>query len=106
MLISRQKRGEGFLARLEFWRRWRRRNNIAGDNTGMDVGEQLAGEIIEALRSGRDVFVYDEYIHGPDRLERAREVLREKRAACLDPEETAFVTSILRGLEESSPPGA
>jgi hypothetical protein len=47
------------------------------DNVGMDAGEQLAAEILGAIRSGRDLWVFDQVIEGPDRLERARKVLTE-----------------------------
>jgi hypothetical protein len=33
----------------------------------MDTGEQLAAEIIDAIRSGRDVWVFDQILQGPDR---------------------------------------
>jgi hypothetical protein len=66
----------------------------------MDAGEQLAAEILDAIRSGRDLWVYDQVIEGPDRRQRAREVLIEKRDACSDPDKVAFLTSIIRGLEE------
>jgi hypothetical protein len=65
----------------------------------MDVGEQLAAEILDAIRSGRDLWVFDQFIEGPDRLERARQVLIEKRDAESDPDEAAFLASIIRGLE-------
>ena len=65
----------------------------------MDVGEQLAAEILDAIRSGRDLWVFDQFIEGPDRLERARQVLIEKRDAESDPHEAAFLASIIRGLE-------
>ena len=71
-----------------------------GDNVGMDAGEQLAAEILGAIRSGRDLYVFDQVIEGPDRLERARKVLIEKRDAHSDPDEVAFLTSIIRGLEK------
>jgi hypothetical protein len=66
----------------------------------MEAGEQLAAEILDAIRSGRDVWVFDQYIVGPDSLERARKVLIEKHDACSDPDEAAFLTSIIRGLEK------
>ena len=65
----------------------------------MDVGEQLAAEILDAIRSGRDLWVFDQFIEGPDRLERARQVLIEKRDAESDPDKAAFLASIIRGLE-------
>jgi len=37
---------------------------------------------------------------GPDRFERARKVLIEKRDACSGTDEAAFLTSIIRGLEK------
>lgn len=65
----------------------------------MDAGE-LAAEILDAITSGRDLYLYDHYIIGPDGRQRAREVLIEKRDACSDPDEVAFLTSVIRGLEE------
>jgi hypothetical protein len=62
--------------------------------------ELEAAEILDAIRSGRDVYVFDQYIGGPDSLERARKVLIEKRDACSDPDTAAFLTSIIRGLEK------
>jgi hypothetical protein len=47
----------------------------------MDAGEQLAAEILDAIRSGRDLWVFDQVIEGSDRFERARNVLIEKRDA-------------------------
>jgi len=72
----------------------------AGDNVGMDAGDQLATEILDAISSGRDLYVFDQFIQGPHRLERSRKVLIEKRDACSDPDEAAFLTSIIRGLEK------
>src|ERR1035441_4412337 len=46
----------------------------------MDAGE-LAAIILDAIRSGRDLYLYDRYIIGPDGTQRAREVLIEKRDA-------------------------
>ena len=66
----------------------------------MDAGEQLAAEILDAVSSGRDLWVFDQFIEGPDRLERARKVLIEKRDACSDADEAAFLTSIIHGLEK------
>jgi hypothetical protein len=67
---------------------------------GMEAGEQLAAEILDAIRSGRDLYVFDQFIEGPDRSEGARKVLIEKRDACSDADEAAFLTSIIRGLEK------
>ena len=64
----------------------------------MDAGAQIAEEILAGIRSGRDIWIFDQYIVGPDSLERARKVLIEKRDACSDADESAFLTSILRGL--------
>jgi hypothetical protein len=47
--------------------------------------------------------VFDQYIVGPDSLERACKVLIEKRDACLDTDEAAFLTSIIYGLEKATP---
>ena len=71
-----------------------------GDNVGMDAGEQLAAEILDTIRLGRDLWVRDQFIEGPDRLERARKALIEKRDACSDADEAAFLTSIICGLEK------
>ena len=70
------------------------------DNLGMDAGEQLAAEILAAISSDRDLWVFDQIIEGPDRLERARKVLIEERDACSDVDEAAFLTSIIGRLEE------
>ena len=40
----------------------------------MDAGE-LATEILDAIRSGRDLYLYDHYIIGPDGS-KPREVLK------------------------------
>ena len=65
----------------------------------MDTGEQVAAEIIDAIRSDRDVWVFDQILQGPDRLEHARKLVLERRAACSDPDEVAFLTSIIGRLE-------
>jgi hypothetical protein len=70
-----------------------------GDNVGMEAGE-LVAKILAAISSGRDLYLYDQYIIGPDARQRAREVLIEKRDACSDPDKVAFLTSVIRGLEE------
>jgi hypothetical protein len=67
----------------------------------MDAGERLAAEILDAIRSGSDLYVYDRFIGGPDRLEHARKVLIEERDARSDPDEAAFLTSVIRGLEKA-----
>ena len=69
------------------------------DNVGMDAGE-LVTKILDAVRSGSDLYLYDHYIIGADSTQRARAVLIEKRDACSDPDEMAFLTSVIRGLEE------
>ena len=66
----------------------------------MDTGEQFAAEILDAIRSGRDLWVFDQFIEGPDRLESARKVLIEACDARSDPDEAAFLTSVIRGLEK------
>jgi hypothetical protein len=66
----------------------------------MDTGEQFAAEILDAIRSGRDLWVFDQFIEGPDRLESARKVLIEECDARADPDEAAFLTSVIRGLEK------
>jgi hypothetical protein len=65
-----------------------------------DSREQLAAEILDAIRLGSDFWVFDQFIAGPDRLERARKVLIEMRDACSDADEAAFLTSMIRGLEK------
>jgi hypothetical protein len=65
----------------------------------MEAGE-LVAKILAAISSGRDLYLYDQYIIGPDARQRAREVLIEKRDACSDPDKVAFLTSVIRGLEE------
>jgi len=53
----------------------------------------------DAVSSGRDLWVFDQFIEGPDRVQRARKVLIEKRDVCSDSDEAGFLTSIIRGLE-------
>ena len=65
---------------------------------GMDAGE-LVAKILVAISSGRDLYVYDRYIIGHNAKQRAREVLIERRDACSDPDQMAFLTSVIRGLE-------
>ena len=65
----------------------------------MDAGERVA-KILDAIRSGRDLYLYDHYIIGPGARQRVREVLIEKRDASSDPDEMAFLASVIRGLEE------
>jgi hypothetical protein len=62
-------------------------------------GERLAAEILDAINSGGDLWVFDQYIVGPDSLERSRKVLIEKRDACSDSDRAAFLTSIIRRLK-------
>ena len=85
-------------------RRFRELQPAPGDNVGMDTGEQLAAEIIDAIRSGSDVWVFDQILQGPDRLEHARKLLLEKATACSDPDEVAFLTTVIGGLERQSAP--
>ena len=61
---------------------------------GMDAGE-LVAKILVAISSGRDLYVYDRYIIGPNAKQRAREVLIERRDACSDPDRMAFLTSVI-----------
>ena len=62
--------------------------------------EKFVANILDAIGSGRDLYLYDHYIAGPDPRQRAREVLIEKRDACSDPDEVAFLTSVIHGLEK------
>ena len=66
----------------------------------MDADEQLAAEFLDAVRAGWNLYVSDQFIEGPNRLERALEVLIEERDACSDPDESAFLTRIIRRLEK------
>jgi hypothetical protein len=76
------------------------RRQHTGDNVRMDaIREQLAAEILAAIRSDCDLYLYDHYITGPNRRQRARELLIEKRDACSDADEGAFLTTIIRRLE-------
>ena len=74
-----------------------------GYNVAMEIGAQIAAEIIDAIRSGRDVYVHDQILEGPDRLEHARKILFQRLAACSDPDEVALLASIINGLEKSAP---
>jgi hypothetical protein len=67
----------------------------------MEPGTQIAAEILEAIRSGRDLWVFDQYLEGPDRLQQARTLVIERRDACADPDEVAFLTSIVTALDNS-----
>jgi hypothetical protein len=67
---------------------------------GMDPGERLAAKILDAIMSGRDLWVFDQMIVGPDRLKHARRVLIEKRDASSDPESAVFLTRVIHGLEK------
>jgi len=69
----------------------------------MNTGEQIAAEIIDAISSGRDVWVFDQILQGPDLLEHACRLLLERRAVSSDPDEVAFLTSIIERLEDSGP---
>ena len=60
----------------------------------------MAADILHAIRSGRDLWLFDQVVEGPDRLERACNLLIERRAACSDPDEAAFLTTVIRGLEK------
>ena len=60
--------------------------------------EELVAKILVAISSGRDLYVYDRYIIGPNAKQRAREVLIEKRDACSDPDQMALLTSVIEQL--------
>jgi hypothetical protein len=66
-----------------------------------EAGDQLAAEILDAIRSGCDLYVFDHYLAGLDCLERARRLLIQRRDACSDPDETALLTSIICALEKN-----
>lgn len=73
---------------------------MADNHAGKNGGEQVAAMIIGGITSGRDLWVFDQPIWGPDRLDRACQVLIERRDASSDPDEAAFLTSIIRRLEK------
>jgi hypothetical protein len=64
----------------------------------MDAGA-LAAEILDAIRSGSDLYLYDHYIIGPDARQHACDVLTEKRDGCSDPKEAVFLAGVIRCLE-------
>ena len=51
----------------------------------LELGEQIATDILDAIRSDRDLYVFDQLIVGDDRLERARKALIERRDAVQTP---------------------
>jgi hypothetical protein len=67
-----------------------------------ETGEQCAADILEAIRLDRDLWLYDQYIVGPDRVEHALKVLIERRDACLDPDEMPFLASVIRALKKAN----
>ena len=67
-----------------------------GDNVGMETKAKLAAKMLDAIRSGGDFWVYDQFVEGPDRLERAHKLVIERRAACSDPDESAFLSTALQ----------
>ena len=66
----------------------------------MDAAEQFAEQILDAIESGCDLWMWDQYVEGPHWLECARKLLIERRAACSDPEETAFFNRVIQFLEK------
>jgi hypothetical protein len=66
----------------------------------MDAGEQPAAEILDAINSGRDLYLYDHYIIGEHARQRACEVLIEKRDTCSDPDEAALLARVISELEK------
>lgn len=53
------------------------------DNVGMEAaGERIAAEILEAIRSRRDLWVFDQFIGGSYPVERVSKLLIERRDAC------------------------
>ena len=65
-----------------------------------NAAARFAAEIRRTIDLGRDLYVLDHYIVGPDCLEQARKVLA--RDACADPERAAFLAAILHGLEDGA----
>ena len=68
----------------------------------METGEQFAAEIIDAIKSGRDVWLFDQIVEGPDHLAHARKLLLERRDARSDPDEVRLLSSVLDWLEKRS----
>ena len=67
----------------------------------MDTKAELEAKMLDALTSGGDLWVFDQYVGGgPDSLERARKLLIERRAAYSDPDEAASLTRVIRWLEK------
>jgi hypothetical protein len=66
----------------------------------MDAGEQLAAEIVDAIRSGRDLYLFDQFVAGPDRLQRALQLLLERRSACSGVDEAALLAVIIATVEK------
>jgi hypothetical protein len=71
----------------------------------MEAGMQIARDILDAIRSGQDLYVLDRFLGGPHPLEDARKLLVDKRDSCSDPDEVAFLTTIIHGLDEGNNTG-
>jgi hypothetical protein len=69
-----------------------------GDDIGMESEDQIVASIVGAIRSEADVYVFDQVIEGPDKLQKARKLLIDRRQAVQDPEEAAFLTRIIEQL--------
>jgi hypothetical protein len=72
----------------------------------MDLRE-FTTKMLEAIRSGGDLYVRDQYITGPDRVKQARELLIKQRDACSDPDEAHLLNDTIRELgtrEGGEPP--
>jgi hypothetical protein len=68
----------------------------------MDAGDQLASEIITAIKAARDAWVLITTFRDPA-IWKTPEGCRRKGVACSDPDDLGFLTSIIDGLEKSAP---
>jgi hypothetical protein len=64
------------------------------------IGEQVAEYILDAIRSGRDLYLCDQFIAGPDRLDCAINLLTEQRDASADPNDVALLAAVICALEK------
>ena len=68
--------------------------------TYMNRGAESAAEIREAIRLRRELYIFDQFVEGPDQLGRARQILIERRDAALDPAQRSLIDGILAELEK------
>ncbi len=65
----------------------------------MNPKERLVAEIIDAIRSGNDVWLFDHIVQGPNRVKDACKLLADQRRSCSDADEAALLDSIISALE-------